>query len=80
MFNHVFIVGVQKSSTSTIHSVLMQSNEISTGEIKELRYFDINKNKSYYDCLNLLDNHNKIMLDSTPSLIYYKAYQGDHPK
>ena len=70
MNKHVIVAGAQKAGTTTLHSILIQSNEVVQGLRKELHYFDKSPNPNYKDYLNHFDEHNKIMLDSTPSYIY----------
>jgi len=70
----VFIVGAQKSGTTSLHKYLSQHKKITTSRIKELHFF--NKDENYLKGLDYYLSHfplfasDSCWLDSTPAYLY----------
>ena len=81
MPKHIFIVGAQRSGTSSLHHILSQHPNMVSGKIgnkytKELHYFDKVMDTSYKDYLSYFDkfNENDFLIDSTPNYVLFKSY------
>jgi len=69
-----FIIGVQKSGTSTLHNILKNTDIVSLPKNKETHYFSylINRKKSYswYKEQFLIKKYHKLIGEVDPSYIY----------
>ena len=67
-----FIVGAQKSASTTIHNWLMQNDEVNLPLVKETHFFsDINMYKNGIDWyLKKFENNTKIKAEIDPSYLY----------
>jgi hypothetical protein len=72
---NLFIVGAQKSGTSALHSYLEKHPRLACGDVKEIHFFDREKNFSqgfnYYRLFFPIFSTKCISIDSTPKYLYY---------
>ena len=69
---NLFIVGAQKSGTSSIHDWLCLSENVSDGLTKESHFFDKYYSYGYRWYYNYFKSDNKYILDSTPIYMFDK--------
>ena len=67
-----FVVGAQKSGTTTIHDLLKQNNQISLPEYKETHFFsrDFSKGINWY-LKQFIENEYKIRGEVDPSYMFF---------
>lgn len=72
---NLFIVGTQKGGTGALYSYLEGHPQLACGDIKELHFFDREKNfaqgLNYYRSFFPVFSANHISLDATPKYLYY---------
>lgn len=76
---NVFIVGAEKSGTTSLYTILAQNQDVASLDIMELNYIGNNKNtnysiKEYYSYFDHLEE--KIRIDATPSYLWKKNAPG----
>ncbi len=65
---HLFLIGFQKSGTSTLHAMLSRHPDVSPGAVKEPFFFEFAFNRSEFK--NYLGSYDGIPLDASTSYIY----------
>ena len=68
------IIGVQKGGTTSLHNYLLQHSKLISPEIKELHFFDTNKNYKLQNYVKQFPKRflkNKLSFEATPRYLYY---------
>ena len=73
-YNFTFVIGAQKSGTTTIHELLRAHSDISLPSIKETHFFSDDKvyHKGLDWYLRQFDSSKNILCEVDPSYLFYK--------
>ena len=71
---YIYIIGAQKSGTTTLHDLLSNHNQISLPKIKETHFFSHDEvfSKGFNWYLNQFNLDNKIICEVDPSYLFFE--------